>query len=506
MPVSRRQYNGSMTDPTPCAAPTSRPSDVAGAADVAGVPDAMLRSALELAVAVAAEGQKLRTPLAIPAGLKPFFKVNRLDAAGLRTVRRVVAADGGFRDRLGLVDVTDLVDEVGTVWLRRPNGWEDTIKGLVVAAQQLAADESAAAALRKSEKRREAAEAVAARATAELIGHYDATMREVSRRDKAEEAAAAATRRAVAVRDENIGLQRENDRLRAQLADAATRADRAEVATAAITEQLGEVERVRDDLLSRRHEHAESVATSAHPPTTAAVQPDPASAAAAELADARRRTDAAASALRSAAQATRELAAVLGAAGAALTDSADDIAAATHQTPPSRASAMAHLGDVRPIRQRPNRRQPIPIPGGLYGDSAAAAEHLLRVPDMCVVVDGYNVAKQAWPQLDLIGQRECCIAMLEDMTRRIGTEFRVVFDGADVVGASSRRRLVRVQFSPPGVSADDVIRSDVRSIPIHVPIVVVTNDQAIVSDVRAAGVNVISTDTLLAVAGRSSTP
>ncbi|MCU1367688.1 MAG: hypothetical protein JWN39_3327, partial [Ilumatobacteraceae bacterium] len=166
------------------------------------------------------------------------------------------------------------------------------------------------------------------------------------------------------------------------------------------------------------------------------------------------------------------------------------------------ATAMSGAAPVRPMRPKPQQRRPIAIPGGVYGDSLAAAAHLLRTPQVVLLVDGYNVAKLAWPNLELIDQRERCIDLLEDVARRNGTEIRVVFDGADVVGASAGRRLIRVQFSPAGVSADDVIRAEVRVLPPTTPVVVATNDQAIVTDVRAEGANVIASDMLLAVGGR----
>ena len=479
---------GRVTNATPDSTATAR------VADVSGVPDVLLRSALELAVGIAAEGQKVRPPIVFPAGFKPYLKANRLDAAGLRAVRRAVAADDGFRDRLALVDMIGLVDEIGAIWLRRPTGWEAAVHHLVDDLQQQTADESAAAALRKSEKRREAAEHVAARTQAELIGHLDALGREAARRERAEESARVAIARADGLRDDNVGLQREAERLRSELSAAAERCTEAETALAAITDRLRDVESVRDDLLSHRS-GAQAERAQAERAQADAI-----------VATQAQRTVSAATALRQAALATRELAAALAAAGEALADPTDPRPEPTasgngrHETSAHREA----MRDVRPLHGRPKRRQPIPIPGGLYGDSAAAAEHLLRVPGVCVLVDGYNVAKLAWPQLALIEQRECCIQMLEDLCRRIGTDIRVVFDGAEVIGASSpRRRLVRVQFSPLGITADDVLRAEIAAMPTHVPAVVVTNDQAIVNDVRAAGVNVISTDTMLCVAGRA---
>ncbi|MEO7397702.1 MAG: NYN domain-containing protein [Ilumatobacteraceae bacterium] len=409
--------------------------------DLGDVSDLVLRSVLEFAVGIAAAGQRLRPPLPYPPAFKPYLKsalqAGRLDAGGLRTVRRAIVADDGFRSRLGLLDSSELVDEIGRAWLRRDDGWQDDVRRLLAAARQAEEDESAAAALRKAEKRREAAEQVAARANAELIMLREGLERERRRAARADEQAMAALEQVQRLRDDITGLRREVERLRALLETESQRISCAESATAAARERLTEVERIRDELLAARHDT--SRAAPADP--SASVRPD--------------------------------------------------------SVGPS---------PVKPLPRRRERRTPIAIPGGLYGDSVAAADHLLRVPKVCVVVDGYNVAKAAWPHLDLIEQRERCIDTLEDVARRLGADVRVVFDGADVVGASSGRRLIRVQFSPMGVTADDVIRAEVGALPAHVGVVVVTNDQAIVNDMRPAGANVVSTTTFLALAGRSVAP
>ena len=116
-----------------------------------------------------------------------------------------------------------------------------------------------------------------------------------------------------------------------------------------------------------------------------------------------------------------------------------------------------------------------------------------------MLVDGYNVAKLAWPDLDCAGQRIVLLDAIENLARRFGSDITVVFDGADVIGAAAdRRRIVRVVFSPDDVIADDVIRDEVRRLPATRPVVVVTNDQQIVRDVRAMGANTITSEQLLA--------
>ena len=88
---------------------------------------------------------------------------------------------------------------------------------------------------------------------------------------------------------------------------------------------------------------------------------------------------------------------------------------------------------------------------------------------------------------------------IENLARRFGCDITVVFDGAGVVGAATdRRRIVRVVFSPDDVIADDVIRDEVRRLPTSRPVVVVTNDQQIVRDVRSMGANTLASEQLVA--------
>jgi len=105
---------------------------------------------------------------------------------------------------------------------------------------------------------------------------------------------------------------------------------------------------------------------------------------------------------------------------------------------------------------------------------------------------------KGWPLLLIERQRDAVSDRLDDFAVRNGADVTVVFDGAAVVGAHARvRRTTRIEFSPPGVSADDVIRDIVRRRCPSGPICVVTDDRAIVRDVKRAGANVVTTDALL---------
>ena len=419
------------------------------------LPDEALRSALELAVGVAAAAPSVRPALAIPPGLRPYLRQQRLSGTALGSVRAAIEGDAQFRERLAAVANDDLVDEVGRLWLARPDGWAERLDE-AFGARPPDADPGA---LRRAERRREAAERSAFKAKAEVAALLDEAGRDrATRRESA--ALVAQLREELAATRAALGdARRSSARERARAEVASTSASSATVERDAATRVASEAEAARDRALAAR------AARSNTPEPGAVATPA-----------------AAARALEQAAEACAQLARSLAEAAAALSSA-----------PPG----------IPPRSDGPSRRRPIAIPGGTYGDSGAAAEHVLRTPGVVAVLDGYNIAKLGWPALSLADQRERCILAAEMVARRWGTETVVVFDGADVLGASTTsRRLVRVRFSPAGVSADDVIRAEVASLAADVPVTVVTNDQAIVQDVRAQGASVISSDRWLAVAVR----
>lgn len=446
-----------------------------GATDVARLPASALRTALEFAVAIAAAGQKVRPPLVFPAGLKPFLKFQRLDNTALVQVRRVVAADEDFRSRIAIAATPELVDDLGLQWLHREDGWEQRVVELHQAAKADAQTAEAETALRKSERRRQAAEQAAVRTQAELLSYRDDIGREQVRREKAESKASAATRDTESLRRENMQMQQELKNVRLRMTAETERADSSTANLKMAIDQVRELEVVRDAVLSQRAFELEALR--AEPVQIASMNP------------------AAVQALEQAAAATGELSKALGRAAQAL---------AIDGEPSNQQGVTPQVAIAQPAKanHRAPKRKPIAIPGGVYGDTLAATVHLLRTPAVRVLVDGYNVAKLAWPKLDLAHQRESGINVCEDIARRFGTDICIVFDGADIVGASAGRRLVRVRYSQAGVSADDVIRAEVAAISVKTPIVVVTNDQAIAVDVRNAGANVVASEALLAAAGR----
>jgi predicted RNA-binding protein with PIN domain len=203
--------------------------------------------------------------------------------------------------------------------------------------------------------------------------------------------------------------------------------------------------------------------------------------------------------LRQAVAATAALSEVLARVADTLADGHGDEAQAGAATPVARAA-----------RRRPNgarsdvaRRRAIRMPRGLSEGSVEAAKHLLVDSGAPVLVDGYNVAMLGWPEAPLPEQRTRLLDTLDDLACRAGTSIQVVFDGAEVGPAPpAKNRQVRVQFSPPGVIADDELRRLVAGMPPTGPVVVATNDRALATDLRRMGANVVSSEQLLAVARR----
>ncbi len=147
----------------------------------------------------------------------------------------------------------------------------------------------------------------------------------------------------------------------------------------------------------------------------------------------------------------------------------------------------------------------VPASSGVLGPGAASVlEQLLTLPRSRLLVDGYNVSKNAWGSSSLEAQRLRLLTGLAPLVARTGAETTVVFDAANLTARPvvSAPRGVKVVFSPPGVIADDVIRDLVGVEPPGRTVVVVTDDQEVQRDARRAGARVASAGALVALLER----
>ena len=392
-----------------------------------------LRSAIEFAVALA---QRTKAPDTFPAALKPFVRQpQRIPTAALGKLRRGIDADPEFRRRVADGAVPEVVDEIGIEWLRHDDGWEDRVAKLVAADKEASIQARDESAVRRAERRREAAEQAAVRARADLVALHE-RLDALAAQLAAERAGVGAATEAAAAARAELAEARVAVRHANDRAQGARRKLAAlEAERDAATARAVEAERQRDHLLADRAERGGAAVSGTQ-----------------------------VGELRDLAGSARRL-----------------------------ADRLGELVDVAPAA-----RVPVSLPGGVARDPRRAAEFLMRAPAALVLVDGYNVAKLGWPGEDSAAERRRCIGLCEDLARRLGSEIVVVFDGARVVGAhADNRRTVRVLYSHPPESADDVIRSVGGKASVERPLVVVTNDQQVRRDVQSLGANLITSEAFL---------
>jgi predicted RNA-binding protein with PIN domain len=128
----------------------------------------------------------------------------------------------------------------------------------------------------------------------------------------------------------------------------------------------------------------------------------------------------------------------------------------------------------------------------------AALDRLLDLPQVHLIIDGYNVTKTGYPGLPLVDQRVRLIGSMAALQARSAIEVTIAFDGSAKPPSQPRvPRGVRVLFSAAEELADDLIRRLVLAEPIGRPVVVVTSDQQVVADVRRTGAWTVRSAVLL---------
>jgi hypothetical protein len=414
-----------------------------------GVDPALVRSALERALVVAREGEGTTPRVPAPKELARYLGFSRLTGPALGAVLRVLDGDDEFRTRVR--DATDpaALDAAGWLALARPPGWEALLEAVGAARareRSSAGDERRVADL---ERRLDGSEGRRASVEADL------------RRMRDELAASAAELTAV-----------RRDRRRAE-----TARSRAEERVDQLAQELHErqvrLSEAQGAWEAREHELAETRRLLAEARAELDDRPVPSGERAVDVA-----------ALRDAAERLRR-------AAATLSRSVDAVSA----TVPPEPVVLEEPGGL------PARRAPVP-PGGVVTDSAAGGRWLLGLPGAVVLVDGYNVAKRAWPDADLEDQRLRLLRALDELALRAGARVEVIFDGpADPAPAARQStRSVAVRYSG-GALADDVVVDRVVDQSPETAVIVVSDDNEVREGARARGAAVLGTDTLRALFG-----
>jgi hypothetical protein len=171
---------------------------------------------------------------------------------------------------------------------------------------------------------------------------------------------------------------------------------------------------------------------------------------------------------------------------------------------PSREAPTDPAPEPRPA---PPRRRPVPLPPSTFYDSVEAAEHLVAVPGIVLLVDGHDATNStSGPTLP----RHQLVADLADLAQRAGTQIHVVFEEADLSERfgppAEARRQMRVTFSPDGVPPAQVLRDLIDQLDSDRAVVVATDDHQLEPWARRWGGNVLSMAQLAGVLSRKPEP
>jgi len=463
-----------------------------------------LREACLLALRVAAEGEVAEPRVPSPPAVRPLFGFKKFSAAAYRTLMAAVDVDEDFRLRVADEADEDLVGRAGLLWLTRPEGWE------LDEAFTAGGDPS----INRSDRRPRRSDRSDDDQPDRNGGGRDGAR--LARARQQVESAEAARRRAADQRDQAVA---ELEQLRVDHAAITERVDLLDeerrVALRAQKQLEKELAEARRDLrLAReaaRQAEAEllsrPVAPAAGSEEAATTHAAGATAASERATDADPTADLDLDAIRAAVTAA--------AAGASELARALDVAARSLDPLPAPSVFEVpdpSAGPVQPStrpdgrkdkkgRGRPRRRS-VTFPPGLMADSPEARRHLVNDPTVLVVVDGYNLAREAWSGLLPEEERRRTVALLEEAAVRSGGSVTVVFDGDDTSTAPPASRVLRVLFSASGVTADEEIAALVATVPLDQAVLVVSTDREVADDARRQGAAVLSSAEYLAALGR----
>lgn len=405
-------------------------------------------------LALAADRLGRLEPADVPAGLRPFarFAPSRRARLAAAPLAAAVDSDAEFREgiarelREALPELTAALerghvppatppqDVAAVAYLLRPQGWTALVAAAGAALASIAAGAADSAAAAVADRLREQLDATRAAGRAE----------------------------ADRLRTELRGARSEADDLRRRVRDAGEQLRRSERAVAAAS-------------ASAAGERAAAAAA--------------ASAAEAELRRQRARASAAEEAGEATRRAAREGRSVDGLRLRLLLDTVVEAATGLRRELALPATTL-RPADLVAGPAEPGRE---PVGGvavrGLAADDPALIDQLLALPQVHLIVDGYNVTKLGYGLLALESQRHRLVTGLAALAARTRAEVTVVFDGQErpTPLAVAAPRNVRVMFSAPGETADEVIRRLARAEPPGRPVVVVSSDREVADGVRSSG-------------------
>lgn len=443
----------------------------------AGTTTALLRAALETAMAVAREGERSTPPVPAPAPLRRYLGFARLPDPALEIAKRVLDDDDAFRARVATAVAEDDVGRAGWVFLTRPDGWQGELDALRKEAASQSATAREERAERGASRKLAGAEAAAARAEARAVSASAEAERLRAELDQARAEAQSAAGEVARLR-EQLGRTTE---------ERAAAIQRVKDAEAAATARAAELRAVRHELRMTKAELTQASEAVGEP---------------GDIAGAPTAVD-----HEALATAVSDALAALGDVGAALQAMAGVLPV------PEVSSSTEDAGDAAPPRRRRaaplegrsrRRRRPVGLPGGVLDDSLEAADHLVRAPGVLLLVDGYNISHARWYGSPLHDQRARLLDACAQLHARCGTDVEVVFDGSSDAGTSSTqaRPAVRHRFTAAGEEADDVILARVDEEPPDRPVVVASSDRRVRDGARQRGANVLGARQLLAVLRR----
>ncbi len=419
-----------------------------------------------------------------PRALGPFLEFASLPDRALGLVRDALEADDVFRQRVWEMVDPDTLDRGARLFLERPDGWAEGIAALV--DEQIRHDEARELEASRESARQEvrilSAERDELRTTLDGLGSEVARLRERA-----------------STHDELISS------LENELAEARAGFEEANEARTEAIRQLKTQEslsvrrletqkRLESELAAanERLEHSTSVESGpggAGDPEADPGDPPIVAAAMSFSARARALVD----------ELSDQLTALDEVLGANLSD-------ADHSDPVdvdigADADADADVGVAAGAgRDRSAPRRAVRLGRGLSADSPEGLAAMLDLPDVLVMVDGYNVTMKGWAHLGISQQRESLIRSVTTLQRRHGGSWHLVFDGSEAGQrpAVSAPMGVRVHFTPANLEADDRLLEFVEQAHIEVPIVVVSSDNRVRDGARSRGANVVSSESLLA--------